>query len=115
MHELSYTQNAYQLVMVNAKRAKANSVVKVFLRVGAFHEILGSYVKKYWKQIAVGSIAENAIIEIEEIPISCKCISCERVYYIDKYKSESWNCPECGKPGSIFTGMEMEVAKIEIE
>ena len=114
MHELSYTQNFFQITIQQANQAGAKEVTRVFLRVGETHEIIGTYVQKYWHAIAAGSVAENARIEIQEIPLTFQCDTCKTVYPVKKTDPQSWRCPKCGESGSIFTGMELEVAQIEV-
>jgi hydrogenase nickel incorporation protein HypA/HybF len=63
--------------------------------------------------ISVGTIAENAVLEIEKIPIKVKCSGCGGVSSVNIRK---FRCPVCsGQNLKILQGKEFYIESIGVE
>jgi hydrogenase nickel incorporation protein HypA/HybF len=60
-----------------------------------------------------GTLCENAVLHIDEVPLSVMCGHCQAV----KTPSGLYNfrCPDCGRPTpKVLTGREMQLVSIEL-
>ena len=66
-----------------------------------------------FETLSSGTIAQDAVLEIQEIPARFWCMTCRTEFQSDDFFSE---CPGCHRPsGDLRAGREMELASMEIE
>lgn len=116
MHELPITKSIFKTVIAKAESVEAQHVSLVALQIGVLRDYIPEIMQKYWDYIAKGSIAEDAKIEIEEIPVTVQCSDCQTIYDVDMSNIEKTRCPNCGcQQGNVVTGREMRIVGIEID
>ncbi len=112
MHELSIALNLVEIVDEAARRAGAERVVVVHLRLGAMSGVVQEALEFCFPLATEGTLVEGARLEIERVPLVVACASCER----DVQPAEgSFRCPLCGALSMLIRqGRELEVTGIEV-
>ena len=117
MHELPIVKQILNVCLQYAEKEEAESIKSIRLCIGEANDLILEYVDKYFKYVSRGTIASEAKLELEMLPIICECNTCkEHIIYHLKGAERTTNCPFCG--GEEFTmlnGGELFVDKIEIE
>ena len=113
MHELSLIANLFEILEKQAEEQKTKKIVFVKLQVGllsgAVPELLKSAFDIYKKE----TIAREAEMEIDEIPLKMLCRKCGFEMTGDDYILV---CSRCGSPDlKTIAGMDMILEKIELE
>jgi hydrogenase nickel incorporation protein HypA/HybF len=115
MHELPITEDILKISLSHAEKNGARRIVRVFLVIGELSDLIDEWVQRYFEYLAKGSIAAEAKLVIERVPITVMCGQCEKPFVVDK-KTLDFNCPTCGQKGTeLIRGREFTVKSIEIE
>ena len=117
MHELPITKNILDLVCLYAHRAKAQKVVTIVLELGVLRDLKKEWLERYFRYISRGTIASEADILVTEVPLTCKCLTCQKIFSVDldRLTNESILCPDCqARQYEIITGMEFKIQGIEV-
>jgi hydrogenase nickel incorporation protein HypA/HybF len=113
MHELAITQSMFDLIMEQAKEARAKKVGKINLVIGEMTGIVSDCVQFYFDFISKGTLAEGATLSFTMVPPKAQCRSCDKLFELKEF---DWTCPHWG--GSrlqIVAGKELFVESIEVE
>jgi hydrogenase nickel incorporation protein HypA/HybF len=113
MHEMSLAEGVLQLVEETAQREKAQRVKLVVLEIGSLSSVEPEALKFCFEAVTHGSIAQNAALEIIDVPGAGWCMPCaETVPMTESFGA----CPKCGSYQVQPTGgTDMRVKEIEIE
>ncbi len=113
MHEMSLAEGVLQLVEDTARRENASRVKLVVLEIGRMSSVEPEALKFCFEAVTKGSIAQDARLEILDLPGVGWCMQCaEAVAMQERYGA----CPKCGSHQVQPTGgTEMRVKEIEIE
>lgn len=114
MHEYPLTLSIIEIASRYATE-KNSQVTKINLLIGEASGILGESIRLYFNEIALGTLCENAKIEIEWIKPLLKCNNCGLFFH---RKPFSFACPNEGCTGEGFPtdiGQEFYVKSIELE
>lgn len=113
MHEMSLAEGVLQLVEETAHREKAQRVKLVVLEIGRLSSVEPEALKFCFEAVTHGSIAQDAGLEIVNVPGAGWCMPCgETVPMTESFGA----CPKCGSYQVQPTeGTEMRVKEIEIE
>jgi len=80
---------------------------------GKLSGVVGDSVRFYFEMLSKGTLAEGAILSIEEPPARLQCRSCSSVFVPEDF---DWACPDCHGHGmEIVSGRECSVDSIEVE
>jgi len=113
MHEYSIAQNIMQIILTEAEKAKARKVVKVSLKIGGLTGVFPDSLSFCFDLCSKGTIAENADLIIEKVPIRGYCPHCNKVFLIEDNK---YLCQNCGNLKiELITGRELQINHLEIE
>lgn len=113
MHELSIAQSIIQTVLAEADRAKAHKVLKVTLNIGDLSGVLPESLTFCFELLAKSTIAENATLVINKLPIRARCPQCTIAFEISNHR---YMCPQCGEAAiELTSGRELQIARLEIE
>ncbi len=113
MHELGITQNVLSIVLKEAAKVGASRITKVSLKVGEWSTVEPDCVQFYFDILARGTIAEDAEVFVERIPVAYTCENCgnEHIPPVSTFA-----CPKCSSPkGKLIAGRELFVDSIEVE
>jgi hydrogenase nickel incorporation protein HypA/HybF len=113
MHEYSLTRQIVRIANRAAEENGALRVTQVRLVVGAGSGIIPESVQLYFNQIAHGTPAEGAVVNVRLVPPEMCCPACERNFIRPRF---SFACPRCGTLGNpTEIGNEFYVEGVELE
>lgn len=113
MHEYGIAQNIIQLVLDEAKKARARKVKSVALKVGELAGVLPDSLSFCFDYLARSTIAEDATLTIETVPVRGRCARCDRVFLIEHSR---YQCGRCGNSRiELVSGRELQIDRLEIE
>jgi hydrogenase nickel incorporation protein HypA/HybF len=113
MHELSIIQNIFPIIENVAKENHLKIVNKVFLKVGGLRQVVLEFLQFAFTTVSKGTIAENADLIIELIPITVDCKNCQKQFTIEE---NVYICPSCDNTElEVLTGKEVVLDQIEGE
>lgn len=114
MHELPIIGEVVKVALMHAQRNQAKRIVKVHLAVGDLSDLVDEWVQHYFNHLTKDTIAREAQLVIEHVPITVMCASCRKPFTVDK-KEVSFVCPDCGEKGThLLQGRGFKVKSIEI-
>ncbi|MBU7585406.1 MAG: hydrogenase maturation nickel metallochaperone HypA [Nostoc sp. TH1S01] len=109
MHELGITQN---IVAIVTEHAKGMKVQKVVLEIGKLSAIMPEAIKFCFDICSKGTLLENSLLEIIEIPGLAKCRQCGAEIALEK----PFGICTCGNVQlDLINGEELKIKEIEIE
>ncbi len=112
MHELSIIANLYEIMEEKAKEQGAKKITFVKLRVGILSGVVPDFLETAFDIFKKDTMAEDAILEIERVPLKIQCQSCGMETISDEL---IYICSEC-KSTQIKTldGTELILEKMDI-
>ncbi len=112
MHELSIAQSLLQIVEQEAARHGVEQVIRVGVKLGAYSAVVPSALTFSFDLIKKGTVADEAELAIEEVPLQGVCQECGAS--LDHMESPIADCPSCGSNKIQLTqGRELTIAFIE--
>lgn len=113
MHEMAITQSLLQIALEKAGEVGARRIKSISLKIGRLTGYVPEAVEANFEIISPGTLAEGARLEIEWVPVACRCRDCGREYQAE---IEDLRCPACRTPHFEITGgREMFIASMEVE
>lgn len=113
MHELAIMDSALNLALDQAEKAGALHVHVIRLRIGVLSGVVPEALEFAFETLSQGTLAEGAVLDIEQVPGRFWCPACASEFQSDDYLAE---CPGCRRPsGDLRSGREMELASMEID
>jgi hydrogenase nickel incorporation protein HypA/HybF len=112
MHELTIASALVDQVCDHAARAGARTVTEIRVRMGALSGVARALYFCF-PSAARGTRCEDAVLYIEEVPLTVMCDHCHAV----KSPAARYNfrCPDCGHPTpKVLTGREMQLVSIAL-
>lgn len=112
MHELGIMASALDAVRLHAAREGQHQVVRIVLRIGALAGVDVDALRFAYEALAPGSVAENAALDIEEVPARAWCRRCDAEF--GATRGLVFQCPYCQEySGEIRAGRELGIARLE--
>ncbi|MFN7928876.1 MAG: hydrogenase maturation nickel metallochaperone HypA [Blastocatellia bacterium] len=111
MHELAIMQGVLDIVSTEASKHGTAQANKIKLRIGAFTGVVKDALEFAFTAIKPGTVAERAMLEIEEVPLRKRCSQCEQIF--QTRNDFNFLCPVCQHPLEILSGREMQVEYID--
>lgn len=113
MHEVGIAQNILDIAVENALNNKAEIINKIHVIIGKLAAVETDSLLFAFDALKEDTIAENASLEIEEIPIRGKCTECE---HEDVYDEMFFKCKKCGSyKVELVSGEELNITEIEVD
>ncbi|MCB1757665.1 MAG: hydrogenase maturation nickel metallochaperone HypA [Gammaproteobacteria bacterium] len=113
MHEMSLCEGILQILEEQAAAQGYSKVKTVWLEVGSFAGVEIEALRFCFDVVCKNTLADQARLEILEIPASSWCMSCAKTVTLD---SRHAPCPLCGgyqlQSGG---GDELRVKELEVE
>ena len=112
MHELSVCLALMEQVQNIAKEHNARRVDKIVLRIGPLSGIEVPLLQHAYPLAAIDTIAEDAELVIESLPVKVKCTRCSAETEVP---SNRLLCGQCGDfRTEVVSGDEMLLANLEL-
>ncbi|EKD70794.1 MAG: hydrogenase nickel incorporation protein HypA [uncultured bacterium] len=113
MHELWICQNIFEIVNQQAVKQSCVRVKRVYLEIGQLTMIEKSALTLCFNVVSKGTVAENAVLEIIEIPGSARCDSCQQTVSVSQYYDYCRYCQNFSL--TIMQGQELRIKSMEVE
>ena len=112
MHELSVCNALIEQVQAIAKHHNAVQVHQIVLRIGPLSGIEVPLLEHAYPLAAAGTVAENASLVIESLPVKVKCSQCGAESIVE---TNRLLCLACGDfRTNVISGDEMLLASVEL-
>ncbi len=113
MHELSIVTSLFEILEEKAKEQKAKKVTSVKVKVGALSGVVPEFLKTAFDVYKKDTIADEAELKIEEVPLKVKCQQCGAEIIKDDFV---FLCEKCASSElKTLAGTELLLEKIEME
>lgn len=113
MHELSLIANLFEIMEQKAKEKNAKKITYVKLKVGVLSGAVPDLLKTAFDIYKKETLAADAELEIEIVPLKLKCQDCGALTIKDDLVL---NCDECGSTRlERLEGTDLFLEKMELE
>lgn len=113
MHEIKIAEDLSQIVLEVAGREKLSKVTKVNISFGQMVQIVPDIFNFAFREAVRETIAVDAEVDIELLPVKLKCRICKDEFMIH---DNNFSCSKCGSTElDIIQGKELFVKSIEGE
>lgn len=112
MHEMSIALHMLDIVSEQCRRAECTEIESIRVRIGKASGVLCDALLFAFDAAKRDSVAENASLHIEEVPVGGFCSTCRKHFTVDEPYILS--CPLChGTSFKITGGRELDIIDIE--
>jgi hydrogenase nickel incorporation protein HypA/HybF len=113
MHELAVCQGLMAQVAQVARREDAEQVTRILLSIGPLSGVEARLLADAFPIAAAGTVAEGAQLEIEQLPIRVKCLTCTKE---TEATANRLLCGACGDYRTqLLSGDELLLKSLELE
>jgi hydrogenase nickel incorporation protein HypA/HybF len=113
MHEAGIAASILDIAEREARRNGSGRIQLIRLRLGAFTGVVRESLEFAFDALRPGTLAENAVLDIEAVPLCAACPVCG--WTGEPPKEFCFTCPTCHHPVEILSGREMQVDYIDLE
>ena len=113
MHEISIAESIIEIAEAKAREQNSECIQTIKIRLGEFTTVVREALEFAFEVARRETLAENARLEIESVPIVVRCVACGSVK--DPVRTVCLICPQCGLPLEVVSGEELQVEYIEVE
>jgi hydrogenase nickel incorporation protein HypA/HybF len=112
MHEVGMMQSILDSAVERAIQEGAHHINGVHMRVGEASGVVPDSLEFAFEVAKKGTIAENAWLQTELVPVVCYCASCDLEFQpVDLL----YECPQCHQPNcELRQGKEFELAFLDV-
>jgi len=113
MHEFSIASNIVDIVNRTAQAHGISRVTRVKIKVGELRLVMPDSLLFSFNVCTEGTVAEGAVLQIEDVAATYRCSGCEKEFHSDNYQ---FICPFCSSTDiSVVAGEELFVESLEGE
>ncbi len=113
MHEVSIVQGLLEIAIDKCSKEGYKSIDLIKVKVGKASGVVPDAMFFAFEALKPGTIAEKAVLKIEEIPVGGFCESCKKHFTVEDAYVIS--CPVCGKTSfRLETGRELNIDEMEV-
>jgi hydrogenase nickel incorporation protein HypA/HybF len=114
MHEASLAQCIIEDLERRIEEGEiAGRIRGVYLAVGRLTAVFPDNLRFLFQVLAKGSALEGARLDIEQVPILARCMSCGTHFEIEDVY---FSCTGCGSPDvDVLRGSELQIESVEVD
>ncbi|MFO8235831.1 MAG: hydrogenase maturation nickel metallochaperone HypA [Bacteroidales bacterium] len=113
MHEVAIVNEMFGIMHEVAEQEKLTRIDKVSFSIGTMMQVVPDLFRFAFDSAKEGTIADNADLEIEFLPVRMKCKQCNTEFNIE---NNVFRCPDCeGVELDLLQGKELYIKSIEGE
>lgn len=113
MHEIRIAEDLSAIVLETARKENLSKVTKVNISFGQLIQIVPDIFEFAFRETVRNSIAEDAELDIEIVPVKMKCMNCGSDFQV---KENRFTCNICSSTDlGIIQGKELYIKSIEGE
>jgi hydrogenase nickel incorporation protein HypA/HybF len=114
MHEVSIAQGMLDIALDYCAKNSHTIIKSITVKIGSAAGVVPDSLQFAFETLKTGTIAEDAVLVIDEIPVSGVCNSCGKSFTVDE--AYVVQCPLCGSMSfKVETGRELNIAEMEVE
>lgn len=114
MHEVSIAQGMLDIALDYCGKKGYHSIKSITVRIGKAAGVVPDSLQFAFEALKTETIAENAILIINEVPVTGTCNSCGKHFTVDE--AYVIQCPLCGSMSfAVETGRELNISEMEVE
>ena len=114
MHELGIAEGILSSALTGAEGAGATRINEVDITVGVLTEVMEDALQFAWEAIRVGTMAEDAVLNVTMLDARSQCADCGHEWVHDRYSGAQ--CPSCsGYLMRLLSGRELKIDSIDID
>lgn len=112
MHEMAICESILDVMETEARSQAFARVTRVRLAIGALSGVEIAALRFGFDAVTRGSLADGAVLEIDEVPGTAWCFECEKAVEVT---SRLDPCPQCGGYRLQVTGgQDMTIKELEV-
>lgn len=113
MHEASIALSLIEIITEKCRKDGFSRIESVNIRIGRASGVMPDALLFAFDAIKADSSAHNALLKIEEVPVSGRCNDCGRDFAVEEEYALS--CPLCGGGSfNIISGRELDIIDMEV-
>ena len=112
MHEMSIAEGIINIAFDYAARTHSSKINRITLQLGEMSGVEIEALNLSLEVLTKGTIAEEAELVVNRVPIVGQCNKCGKEFHIKYY---NFFCPECEGILLLKSGREMQVESIDME
>ena len=113
MHELAVCQGLMSQVEQIARREQAERITRILLSIGPLSGVEATLLKDAFPIAAAGTVAEAAILDIQEQAVQVKCLRCGAE---SEATANRLLCAACGDYRTqLISGDELMLMSVELD
>jgi len=113
MHEIGIAKGIIDIAESKAREQNSASIQLIKVRLGDYAGVSREALEFGFDVARRGSLAENARLEIENVPMLLSCVLCGPVS--NPIRNVLLMCPQCGLPIEPRSDDELQVEYVELE
>jgi hydrogenase nickel incorporation protein HypA/HybF len=112
MHEVGLMQEALRIALTHAQRSGTGRIHALTMRIGPLAGVEIEALRLAFEVVTPDTPADGAALHFDEVPVTCWCIECERIFQ----PAESvFRCPHCHQySDDIRQGREFDLVAVEV-
>ncbi len=111
MHEIRIAEDLSAIVLETARKENLSKVTKVNISIGQLVQIVPDIFEFAFRETVRNSIAQDAEVDIEIVPVKMKCMNCRNDFQV---KENRFTCNICSSTDlGIIQGKELFIKSIE--
>ncbi len=117
MHELQVTERILEVALKHVEGQNVSRIVNIHLRIGDLSDLEEEWIQHYFDYLSKDTLAENAKLQIEKVPIVLECEDCGASFNVERRDMGEATCPECedDEPSfNLISGREYTVTNLEV-
>ncbi|MGQ1784936.1 MULTISPECIES: hydrogenase maturation nickel metallochaperone HypA [unclassified Saccharicrinis] len=112
MHEIAIVNNLFEIIIEVSQKEKLSKISKVNFLLGEIQQIVPEIFRFAFESAAENTIAQDAILNIEIVPIKAQCNNCKEIFHVKDF----FYCPKCQSNNlNLINGNELTIKSIEGE
>jgi hydrogenase nickel incorporation protein HypA/HybF len=113
VHELAIARNIVNIAVAAAEREGAKKITRINVVAGELRGVVPEQLIFSFGLMAENTIASGAYLNLEIIPVVCRCRECNDGFTVTDY---NYLCSKCqSKDLEVLSGTELRVKDIEVE
>lgn len=112
MHEMSLAESILEIAQSAAAENHAQKISAIGLKLGEMAGVEVDALNFSFDILKKNTIAENAVLKINRVPIQAQCNKCGKIFTVESY---NFFCPECEGILILKSGRELLVEFVDCE
>ncbi len=113
MHEVAIVNDLFRIIQEVAEKEQIKRIDKVHFSIGKMMQVVPDLFRFAFDSAKEGTIADQADLEIEFLPVKMRCKDCQNEFEVEK---NMFKCPECASTElDLIQGKELYIKSIEGE